>query len=174
MIRANTPVFKFIGYLETTGGPVCICPANILNNWTGAKNTDGLYWEAIGQIGNELIEKYKGGINFFITETGNFTLWRCEKGLVTAEIISIQLGGAIPWAGLQFNCNLEERFPFNLEGLIGFFDSALTIKSIESECLIALDDAAVWNAAFVKCEFNFYTEMSFSDDTIVMKGFWFN
>jgi len=167
----RTQAFKFLDYLETAGGPVCICPINVLPDWTGAEEESGLYWHAIDEIGVEPLEIFREKFILFNSETGNFALFRTDKQIVIAEIITIEPFFSMPWNGIEFEIDELELVIPQLNGLIAIFDAGLTLGSVvHEECVRAVNGSQVWNAAFLEGNFSSSKQVTYKSDSIYLTG----
>lgn len=101
---------RFVAYLETTGGPVCLAPAVDAPDWNGV---DGDYWALIAARPPERPRLFSTSLAssgtrfaFFWTETGNWSLFATGDRLRLVEIV---------WAPQDFRI---EDFSFDLEHLV--------------------------------------------------------
>jgi len=145
----KTEKFKYLGYFETTGGPVCITNSCNLPKWTGSEHETGSYWDMVETTDNkEILTQYDDDFLIFNTDTGNFLLFESNEKIIIVEAIYLEEDFSIDFSGVVFDIKEEINLSIQLTGMTIFFDSTLTIhdqfkketicKSTNSDFLILL------------------------------------
>jgi hypothetical protein len=126
--------FSKLGYLETKGGPICICnPTNW--SWNGSLTSNGDYWKAIELIHPESgkmlkYEKDYESYWIFNNENGGFYLFKNESNvIVIVEIIYLD-EEIEDWRKIEFEI-LGECYPdLDIRDGLMVFDSSFAITDL--------------------------------------------
>lgn len=126
---------KFIGSLETAGGPVLFTSDDLAGEWDG---TDGDYWALIEEPPSERICTFvaKSGIRVgvFTTETGNWSLFASREEILLVEVRWAPESFDLKSAALDFSDVALEPDVLTLSGFGGrivFFDATLSGDSLQ-------------------------------------------
>jgi hypothetical protein len=126
---------KFIGSLETNGGPVLFTTDDLAGDWDG---TAGDYWALIEEFPTERICTFvaKSGIRVgvFLTETGNWSLFASREEILLVEVSHAPEGFDLESAVLDFSDVAMEPDVLTLSGFGGrivLFDAALSGDSLQ-------------------------------------------
>jgi hypothetical protein len=120
---------RFIGNLETTGGPVLFTAAELAAEWDGPA---GDYWSLVEEVGPERITTYvtPNGlrVGVFGTETGNWAVFANRDEFLLVEVHSAPEGFRLEAADLDFTDVAFEPDVLTLAGFGGrvvLFDASL-------------------------------------------------
>ncbi len=125
---------KFIGSLETTGGPVLFTAADLAGDWDG---TAGDYWALIEELPPSRVSTYvsKSGIRVgvFVTEAGNCSVFASREEILLVEVAWAPEDFVLESAMLDFSDVAMEPDALSLAGFGGrvvLFDSTLAGDSL--------------------------------------------
>lgn len=126
---------KFIGSLETTGGPVLFTSDDLAADWEG---TDGDYWALIEELPPIRVFTHvaKSGIRVgvFVTETGNWSLFASREEILLVEVRWAPEDFDLESAVLDFSDVAMEPDILTLSGFGGrlvLFDATLSGDSLQ-------------------------------------------
>lgn len=171
----ETNKFKYLGYFQTNGSPVCITTVENLKYWHGAEDEKSTFWPMIKSIDiSQIISIYRNDFLIFTTETGNFLLFKSPKALVIVEALYIEDDFLLNFSGIMFEVKNKLSIQFNFKGKIVIFDSALTVQLIvDYEAFYKVGMTDYFDTAIINFQCNTASEVEYKSDKIHLSGVMF-
>lgn len=172
----KTNKFKYLGYFQTNGSPVCITTVENLKYWHGAEDEKSTFWSMIKSIDiSQIISIYRSDFLIFATETGNFLLFKSPQSLIVVEALYIEDDFLLDFSGIIFEVKSKLSTQFNLKGKTAIFDSALTVQPIvEYEAFYKVGMTDYFDTAIINCQCNTVSEVEYKSDKIHLYGVMFH